>query len=106
MKICEWCKRPITNPSHGNQRFHREGQGPNGQNCFKEHRRNYKRLKEQQRYHKYKSVTKEGSLGTGFLSQHSHSDFETEEHEILKELRRLRLPSHPKILSRVNSEGR
>ena len=85
-----------------------------------EHRRNYKRLKEQERYRKYKNVTREGSLGTGFLSSTPYSNFKKESREVVKELRRLRLPVNPrpdpkhdpavillkKIVSRVNSEGR
>lgn len=74
--------------------------------CYKEHRRNYKRLKERERYHKYKTVTREGSPGTGWLSGTPLPDFKDEEREVLKELRRLKLPAHPEILSRVNNEGR
>ena len=75
---CEFCGNLYT-PNHHRQKFCSD-------DCFKEHRRKYKRDWKNDKYN-----PRTGKLGTGGISEHRNKDFSRERNIVRNELRRIRL---------------
>lgn len=79
VKVCPYCQRLYV-PTHHNQKYCTD-------ECFKEHRREYKARWKREKYQK-KPYEK---IGTGYLTEKRKQDFDEEQKAVKKELRRFRL---------------
>ena len=79
VKICPYCDGLYV-PTHFNQKYCTE-------ECYKEHRREYKA---EWKRTKYQPKPRE-KLGTGYLTEKRKQDFDKEKQTIKRELRRLRI---------------
>lgn len=86
-RICEWCKKPIKDVKHGNQKFHQVND--EGIECYKEHRREVIRDARSKNYRKNREREYIKSKGSGYLGEHRKPDFTSEYKTIQKELNRL-----------------